>query len=118
MTEENKAVIHMRNMGLFHIQCEFPLAFKECSTRFAHCLGVLSSSFDNDHKIIRVPAVGGGNRNQSVVGGRHHTQYAQPTEPALSGVTLLEHVWNAVPEEVAVGACLSSAARGNEPKRR
>ena len=58
MTEENEAVIHMRDMGFLHIQREFQLAFKELSTRFAHCFSVLSSSFDNDHKIIRVPAVG------------------------------------------------------------
>jgi hypothetical protein len=58
MTEEHEAVIHMRDMGLLHIQCEFQLAFKEPSTRLAYSFGVLSSSFDNDHKIIRVPAVG------------------------------------------------------------
>jgi len=42
MTEENEAVIHMRDMGFLHIQCELQLAFKELSTRFAYCLGVFS----------------------------------------------------------------------------
>jgi hypothetical protein len=60
MTEEHEAVIHMRDVGFLHIQREFQLVFKEPSTRFSHCFGVLPSSFDNDHKIIRVPAIGDG----------------------------------------------------------
>ena len=39
---------------------------------------------------------------QSGLGARHHVQYAQPTSPARRGVKLLEHVWNAVPDEVDI----------------
>jgi len=58
MTEEHEAVVHMRDMGLLHIQCELQLAFKELSARLAYCFSVPSSSFDNDHKIIRVTLPG------------------------------------------------------------
>jgi len=53
MTEEHEAVIHMRDMGLLHIQRELQLAFKKLSTSFAHCFRVFSSSFDHDHKSSR-----------------------------------------------------------------
>src|ERR1017187_5517407 len=58
MTEEHKAVVHMSDMGLLHIQCELQFVFKELSACLTYCFRVLSCSFDNDHKIIRVSAVG------------------------------------------------------------
>src|SRR5664280_2918081 len=36
----------------------------------------------------------------------------------LYGGALLEHVWDAVLDDFAIRACLFSAARENEPKRR
>jgi hypothetical protein len=87
MTEEHEAVIHMRDMGFLHIQREFQLVFKERSTRFAHSLGVLSSSFDNDHKIIRVPAVGDGRFPLPVLSHSNRTLFENcevPCPPILA----------------------------------
>jgi len=41
MTEKHEAVIHMRDMGLLHIQCEFQLSSSGMLYRFAAHLGVL-----------------------------------------------------------------------------
>ena len=50
-------------------------------------------------------------------------EWTKPTvRPAnvarLYGGALLEHVWDAVLDDFAIRACLFSAARENEPKRR
>src|SRR5690606_12548828 len=57
-TQEDKAVIHMCNMGFLHIQRELQFAFEEFTTCFAHCLGMFASPLDHDHKVICIPTVG------------------------------------------------------------
>ena len=87
MTEEDEAVIHMRDMGLVHIQREFQLAFKKLPARFAHCFGVLASSFDHNHKIIRVPAIGDGRFPLPVLSHSNRTLFENcevPRPPILS----------------------------------
>jgi hypothetical protein len=58
VTKEDKAVIHMRNMGLLHIQRELQFAFKEAAARVAYCFSVFASSLDHDHRVISLSTVG------------------------------------------------------------
>jgi hypothetical protein len=58
VTKEDEAVVHMRYMGLLHIQRELQFIFKEPTARFAYCLGMFTGALDHDHKVIRIPTVG------------------------------------------------------------
>src|SRR5450631_1054096 len=58
MAKKDEAVIHMRNMGLLHIQRELKLAFQERSAGLAYRLSMRFGSFDHRNKIIRVATVG------------------------------------------------------------
>ena len=40
VAEEDEAIVHMRDMGLLHIQRELQLVFEELSACFAYCLSM------------------------------------------------------------------------------
>lgn len=58
MTEEYEAVVHMRNMGLLHIQRVLQFIFEEPTARFAYGLSMLTSPLDHNHKVICIPTIG------------------------------------------------------------
>src|SRR5438128_7018267 len=58
MTKEDEAVVHMRDMGLLHIQRELQLIFQERSAGFAYRLSMRLGSLDHRDEIIRVATVG------------------------------------------------------------
>lgn len=50
VTKKHKAIVHMCNTGLLHIQCELQLAFKEFPASFTHCFHVRLGSLDTTTK--------------------------------------------------------------------
>lgn len=58
MAEEDNAVIHVGDMGLFHIQREVERPFQKRPARFAYRLSMRTGSFHDHDEIIRIAAVG------------------------------------------------------------
>ena len=95
----NRIQTLMRNMGI----CAKAGKKYKATTDSGHQLPVAPNLLGQDFSCdVAAESTSHAKASRSGLVVRHHVSYAQTTKPAGAGAKLLEHVWNAVLDDVAV----------------